>query len=266
MKRKRLHRRTVLPTGARIEQKGEGHFVRIISVLKSLCVTAVILFFAVVAHAEERPMAKEIKDVIKNEALTKLIMALGARIIGVNALPELNFDEVVFEQQGRKDIVYLTKDGQYIIFGSIIGKDIENITKKRLDELNRVQFSRIPLEDAIAIKKGSGSKKLVMITDVDCPFCRKAYEYLMTQNDLSLYVFLFPLDIHPRAFDKSIRVLCAKDKPGATVVTTNLSPKEWGSIFSGAAASAILDRLSFNGRFITFEGRSYRLARKQKPK
>ena len=51
-----------------------------------------------------------------------------------------------------------------------------------------------------------------------------------------------------------------------TVVTTNLAPKEWGSIFSGAAASAILDRLSFNGRFIAFEGRSYRLSRKQKSK
>lgn len=51
-----------------------------------------------------------------------------------------------------------------------------------------------------------------------------------------------------------------------TLVSTNLSPKEWGSIFTGAAASAILDRLSFNGRFITFEGGSYRLSRKQKLK
>jgi DNA replication protein DnaC len=49
-----------------------------------------------------------------------------------------------------------------------------------------------------------------------------------------------------------------------TIVTTNLSPKEWGSIFSATAASAILDRLSFNGRFITFEGRSYRLLKKHK--
>jgi IstB-like ATP binding protein len=49
-----------------------------------------------------------------------------------------------------------------------------------------------------------------------------------------------------------------------TEETTNLPPKEWGSIFTGAAASAILDRLSFNGRFLTFEGRSYRLSRKQK--
>jgi DNA replication protein DnaC len=49
-----------------------------------------------------------------------------------------------------------------------------------------------------------------------------------------------------------------------TIVTTNLAPKEWGSIFSGAAASAILDRLSFNGRFITLEGRSYRLFKKRR--
>lgn len=51
-----------------------------------------------------------------------------------------------------------------------------------------------------------------------------------------------------------------------TIVTTNLPPKDWGSIFSSAAASAILDRMSFNGRFITFEGRSYRLLKKHKLK
>lgn len=48
-----------------------------------------------------------------------------------------------------------------------------------------------------------------------------------------------------------------------TIVTTNLPPKQWGSIFSGPAASAVLDRLSFNGRFITMEGRSYRLRSKR---
>lgn len=49
-----------------------------------------------------------------------------------------------------------------------------------------------------------------------------------------------------------------------TIVTTNLPPKQWGAIFSGPAASAILDRLSFNGKFIVFEGRSYRLLKKHK--
>lgn len=43
-----------------------------------------------------------------------------------------------------------------------------------------------------------------------------------------------------------------------TLVTTNLVPSNWGKIFDTATASAILDRLSLNGTFITFEGRSYR--------
>lgn len=49
-----------------------------------------------------------------------------------------------------------------------------------------------------------------------------------------------------------------------TIVTTNLPPKQWGSIFSGSAASAILDRLSFNGTFLAWEGRSYRSFVKKK--
>src|SRR4030042_4096329 len=43
-----------------------------------------------------------------------------------------------------------------------------------------------------------------------------------------------------------------------TLVTTNLVPSNWGKIFDTVTASAILDRLSMNGKFITFEGRSYR--------
>lgn len=43
-----------------------------------------------------------------------------------------------------------------------------------------------------------------------------------------------------------------------TIVTTNLIPSEWGKIFDSGTATAILDRLTMNGTFITMEGRSYR--------
>jgi DNA replication protein DnaC len=43
-----------------------------------------------------------------------------------------------------------------------------------------------------------------------------------------------------------------------TLVTTNLVPSDWRKIFDSVPASAILDRLSLNAKFITFEGRSYR--------
>lgn len=64
--------------------------------------------------------------------------------------------------------------------------------------------------------------------------------------------------------DILFQIISKRNEILPTMVTTNLAPKEWGSIFSATAASAILDRLSFNGRFITFEGRSYRLLKKHK--
>jgi len=66
--------------------------------------------------------------------------------------------------------------------------------------------------------------------------------------------------------DILFQIIAKRNEILPTIITTNLSPKEWGSIFSATAASAILDRLSFNGRFITFEGSSYRLLKKHKTK
>lgn len=43
-----------------------------------------------------------------------------------------------------------------------------------------------------------------------------------------------------------------------TIITSNLVPSQWGKIFEASTATAILDRLSLNGCFITCEGKSYR--------
>jgi thiol:disulfide interchange protein DsbC len=124
--------------------------------------------------------------------------------------------EIVASFPGRgKQIVYVTKDGLYLLAGAnLINKEKENLTKKRYDEANKVDVAKLPLQDAILIKKGTGAKKLIVFTDVDCPFCKKSYDWLKTQTDYSLYVFLFPLAMHPSAPEKSVKILCDAD-PGA---------------------------------------------------
>lgn len=58
--------------------------------------------------------------------------------------------------------------------------------------------------------------------------------------------------------DHIFQIISKRTEVATTIVTTNLIPSNWGKIFDSVTASAILDRLSMNGRFITFEGRSYR--------
>jgi len=58
--------------------------------------------------------------------------------------------------------------------------------------------------------------------------------------------------------DCIFQIISKRTEVATTLVTTNLVPSDWGKIFDTVTASAILDRLSLNGKFITFEGRSYR--------
>ena len=58
--------------------------------------------------------------------------------------------------------------------------------------------------------------------------------------------------------DAIFQIISKQTEVATTLVTTNLVPSDWGKIFDAVTATAILDRLSMNGRFITFEGRSYR--------
>jgi len=64
--------------------------------------------------------------------------------------------------------------------------------------------------------------------------------------------------------DVLFQIISKRTEVGTTIVTTNLTPSQWGKVFDTITASAILDRLSMNGRFITFEGRSYRSRKLEK--
>jgi len=58
--------------------------------------------------------------------------------------------------------------------------------------------------------------------------------------------------------DYLFQIVSKRVEIGTTIVTTNLIPSQWGKVFDSTTASAILDRLSMSGTFLTFEGRSYR--------
>lgn len=67
--------------------------------------------------------------------------------------------------------------------------------------------------------------------------------------------YVFPT--HEQAND-IFQIISKRSELVSTIVTSNLVPSHWGRVFEASTATAILDRLSLNGSFITCEGRSYR--------
>jgi thiol:disulfide interchange protein DsbC len=55
----------------------------------------------------------------------------------------------------------------------------------------------------------------VEFTDPDCPYCRKASEFLEQKKDATRYIFFLPLPMHPDAENKVKYIFCAEDKAKA---------------------------------------------------
>ena len=52
-------------------------------------------------------------------------------------------------------------------------KTKKDITGERMEELTKIDFNSLPLDQAIKVVKGNGSRKLVVFSDVDCPYCKR---------------------------------------------------------------------------------------------
>ncbi len=93
-------------------------------------------------------------------------------------------------------------------------KTKKDITGERLEELTKVDFNSLPLEQAIKVVKGNGSRKLVVFSDVDCPYCKRLEQNELSNiTDVTIYTFLYPLQqLHPDAEAKSRSIWCSSNR------------------------------------------------------
>jgi len=135
----------------------------------------------------------------------------GAEVQSVTKLPYLGLYEVVISNE----IIYTDENFEYIIYeGNIIDtKTDRNLTAERKRKLAMIPFNELPLELAFKRVKGKGERKMAVFSDPDCPFCRRIEGDLAKLDNVTIYMFLFPIDgLHPQASDKAKRIWCSADK------------------------------------------------------
>jgi thiol:disulfide interchange protein DsbC len=119
----------------------------------------------------------------------------------------------VYEIVAGGRVAYYAPGPEYLIIGEIVTKERKNLTQERNGEIMGQRMTSLPLEKAIKI--GKGPHKVIEITDPDCPYCRTASKFFAGRNDVTRYVFLYALTIHPNAEAKIKYIFCAKDKAKA---------------------------------------------------
>ena len=123
----------------------------------------------------------------------------------------------VYELFMGDQIVYSDASGDYLIVGSIVETQTkQNLTEARLNEHGRINFGVLPLERAIKVVKGNGSRKFAVFSDPDCPYCQQLEKTLASVTDITMFVFLYPIaSLHPQAPVKAHAIWCAPDRSAA---------------------------------------------------
>jgi thiol:disulfide interchange protein DsbC len=88
------------------------------------------------------------------------------KVLGVQKSPVENLWEVDIESGGRKNLVYVDASKKYLISGGIISVEgKKNLTQERLTELNKVDVSKIPLDNAIVMGDKEAKNRIIVFTD-----------------------------------------------------------------------------------------------------
>ena len=139
----------------------------------------------------------------------------GGKVDGVQATPIPGIFEVRFQGRNGPQIIYSDAQGAYLFTGQLIdARSDRNLTEERLKKLTAIEFDSLPLDLALKIQRGNGRRVLAMFTDPYCPYCRRLEQALLQVDDITVYVFMYPV-IRPDAADHSRSAWCSKDRAKA---------------------------------------------------
>lgn len=134
--------------------------------------------------------------------------------IEVDAVSATPFDGILELRLGN-DLLYTNANVDFVLQGSLVDVSSRtDLTAQRLEDLNRVDFASFPLDKAIKIVKGDGSRQVVVFEDPNCIYCKRLHETLDEIDNITVYSFLFPI-LTPDSRTKSEHVWCADNRTEA---------------------------------------------------
>jgi thiol:disulfide interchange protein DsbC len=167
--------------------------------------TALLLLSALMASCvgAENPTEESIKKLIEPR------LGEGAKVESVRETPYSG----LYEIRVGGDILYTDKTATYLFSGHIYNvKTATDLTRARIDELNKIKFSDLPLENALKTVKGDGSRVIAVFEDPNCGYCKRFRQTTLKEIDnVTVYTFMYNI-LADDSFIKSKNIWCAPDR------------------------------------------------------
>ena len=176
-------------------------------ILVSLVSGAILLTAVPMVQAADDTLAiqKRLQTIVPNDAKNAQITA--------TPVPGL------YQVQIGMTVVYMSKDGQYLVNGNVVNLDSnQNLTKEAQAKTRKLALSEIPEKGMIIYPAKGGKDKakhtITVFTDIDCPYCAKLHKEIPALNEAGVNVRYLA---YPRSgmgspsYFKAVSVWCAND-------------------------------------------------------
>lgn len=136
----------------------------------------------------------------------------GAKIESVKETPYGG----LYELRVAGDILYTDKKGEYLFIGHVYdAKTTRDLTRERIDDINKIKFSDLPFESAIKQVKGDGKRVIAVFEDPNCGYCKRLRQTTLKNIDnVTIYTFMYNI-LSEDSFVKSKNIWCAPDRAKA---------------------------------------------------
>lgn len=146
------------------------------------------------------------EDAVKKAVET---FAGSAAVDSVSRTPYGGLYEVVLKSG---DLIYTDEKATFIIDGRVIDtRTRKDMTQARMNQLSAIDFSTLPLNQAIKQVKGNGKRVIATFEDPNCGYCKRLGKELAEMDNVTIYTFLYPI-LSADSTAKSNSIWCAKDK------------------------------------------------------
>jgi thiol:disulfide interchange protein DsbC len=200
---------------------------------------ALFLLTGLPACAQESKQEAKVREAVEKTMNTKVTSVKKTGYLGL------------YEVYVNGEIVYVDEKVSVILVGSLIDpKGMRDVTSERLAELSAIQFSDLPLAQAVKQVRGNGKRVLATFEDPNCGYCKRLAQELAGLDNITHYLFLVPI-LSQDSNLKTRQIWCASDRAKAwnDWMISNKPPTGKGDCDTGAIDRNIelANRLNING-------------------
>ncbi len=165
---------------------------------------AVLYGYAVAAYADEAAVRRMLQEKLP-----------AGQLESVQKAPISDLYEVVVRGPDGLQIYYVDSAATVIITGRVIdAKSGRDLTQARQRELTAIKWEGLPFQWAITSVRGTGRRKIAILSDPNCPYCKRFEEDLAKLDDITIHILPWAV-VKPESVRQAKAVWCSKDRARA---------------------------------------------------